>query len=119
MRFAVIATSVAAFMATPLAMLANGPSMSSEAFLGAARCAGYESVLPASAELGWMQAGLNAEARRQPSAIAATASAEISAIAARAADTRTPDDAAALRMAREAACSRAQIAGSAVTNSVG
>ena len=78
--------------------------MNSEAFLSAARCAGYESILPASAEQGWMQARLNAEARRQPAAIADTASAEISAIAQRAATVTTPADAAHLRMAREAAC---------------
>ena len=104
MRFAAIATSVAVVLATPLALIVSAPAMSSEAFLNAARCAGYESILPASAEQGWMQANLNAEARRQPAAIAATAGAEISAIARRAASVNTPADAAHLRMAREAAC---------------
>jgi len=119
MRFALIATAVAALVATPLALSAVGPSMSPDAFLGAARCAGYQSILPATAEPGWMQAGLNAEARRQPAAIAAKAGADINAIATRAASVRTPDDVAALRMAREAACGGGAVADQTDALSVG
>src|SRR5262245_52428653 len=71
MRFAAIATIVAAIVATPLALASVGPTMTGPEFLNAARCAGYQSFTQA--DQGWVQAGLNAEARRQPAAIAATA----------------------------------------------
>ena len=106
MRFAAIATTVAAIVVTPLAVVAAGPTMSHSEFLSAARCAGYEALAP-QASNGWVQASLNAEARRQPAAIAEAATAEISAIAHEAAEAHTPGEAATLRSARHAACASA------------
>lgn len=101
MRFAALATTFAAVLAVPLVWGASAPSMSGAEFLSAARCAAYQGLTRDGQ--GWVQAGLNAEARRQPAAIVAEASAEVSAIAAKAAH----EDEANLRMAREAACASA------------
>lgn len=101
MRFAALATVLAAVASVPLVWGASAPSMSGAEFLNASRCEAYQGLTEGSQ--GWVQAGLNAEARRQPAAIVAEASAEVSAIAARAAH----EDEANLRMAREAACASA------------
>ena len=105
MRIAQIATCVAAVVSVPLMAAAVGPDMTSTQFLSAARCAAYESLpgIGETANIGWVQAELNAEARRQPAETAAEAHAQVHAIARGAAT----EDTASLRQARNAACTGA------------
>ena len=97
MRFAQIATLVAAVISAPLVAAAVGPAMSSGEFVSAARCVAIESI--SGAQVGWPQAQLNAEARRQSAATAARARGEIGAVAEAARANPTQ-----LRNARHAAC---------------
>jgi hypothetical protein len=104
MRFAALATVFAAVVATPLVWSASAPSMNDAEFLNATRCVAYQSMIESGQ--GWTQAGLNAEARRQPAAIVAQARTDVSAIAAFGASVRTDADEANLRRAADAACAR-------------
>jgi len=65
MRFAFVATSVAAIVAVPLALAAAGPQMTSDEFVSAVRCTAYESARHANADLGAQKLRLNGEARHQ------------------------------------------------------
>ena len=89
-----------------VAGLAAGPFMSSNDFLGAARCAALESV---EGQSSWSQAALNAEARRQPAEVAAQARSEVSAIARQAAQADTKEEAADIAAQRNAACASHEI----------
>jgi len=102
MRFAAIATVIAAVVAVPLAWAVSSPSMSEAAFLNATRCAAYRGL--SRSDQGWVQAGLNAEARRQPAAIASQARQVASAAAREGGVARTQAGAVGLRRAETAAC---------------
>lgn len=107
MRFAFVATGVAAAVAVPLALAAAGPQMSRDEFLSAVRCTAYEDARGSQADLGLGKWRLNSEALRQSPDTAAAAQAEVNAaaraavngqgapIAASCADGRFADDAAA------------------------
>ncbi|WP_135209679.1 hypothetical protein [Vitreimonas flagellata] len=69
MRFALLATSVAAVVAVPLAVHASGPQMSRNEFLAAVECV----AAAPNAEFSDAKYQLNAEARRQSPEIAAAA----------------------------------------------
>jgi hypothetical protein len=111
MRFALIATTVAAAVAVPFAVSASGPQMSSEQFLSAVRCAAYQDVTRSDAALNEVKYELNAEALRQAPETAAEARAEVSSIAREAVSAQTPADADMLRQERAAACSGVQLTG--------
>lgn len=81
MRFALIATSVAAAVAVPFAVGASGPQMSGDQFLSAVRCTAYQDIDRSDAELAEVKYQLNTEARRQPAETAAIARAEVRDIA--------------------------------------
>jgi hypothetical protein len=81
MRFALIATAIAAAIAVPLGVAAAGPQMSEDQFISAVRCTAYADVSRANAALGEEKWLLNAEARRQAPETAAQARAEVGAIA--------------------------------------
>lgn len=81
MRFALIATSVAAAVAVPFAVGASGPQMSGDQFLSAVRCTAYQDVARSDAELAEVKYQLNTEARLQPAETAAMARAEVRDIA--------------------------------------
>lgn len=103
MRFPLIVTTVAAIAAAPLVAAASGPRMSADDFIGAARCAAYDTVSGAAAEnpdLLRIRAQLNSEARHQSPETIARARAEILAVGERAAE----GEAAMLRQERTAAC---------------
>lgn len=118
MRFALVATSVAAAVAVPFAMAAAGPQMSGEEFLTAVRCTAYESVVNRDADVLAAELRLNAEARRQPIETANLAQAEAKQIALQAVNAESLSDAAMLRGARAAACGEAQLAGAAADEAV-
>lgn len=83
MRFALVATSVAAIVAVPFAVSASGARMTSSEFLSAVRCAAYEDS--AGLDVDALKFQLNAEARRQaPDTVA-----EARAIARQAVNTET------------------------------
>lgn len=73
MRFALIATSVAAMVAVPLAAGLDAPQMSREEFVSAVRCTAYEDIAHPSADLGLAKYRLNSEAARQSPESAAEA----------------------------------------------
>ena len=73
MRFALIATSVAAVIAIPLAAGASAPQMSSDAFVSAVRCTAYENVALPNADVGAAKFRLNGEAAKQSAAAVAEA----------------------------------------------
>jgi hypothetical protein len=81
MRFALIATSVAAAVAVPFAVGVSGPQMSGDQFLSAVRCVAYQDVARSDAELAEVKYQLNTEARLQPAETAAIARAEVRDIA--------------------------------------
>jgi hypothetical protein len=72
MRFALIATSVAAVVAVPLAASIAAP-MGSDAFVSAVRCTAYEGATQPGVDLSTAKFRLNSEALRQPAAVAAEA----------------------------------------------
>lgn len=109
MRFALIATSVAAAVAVPLAVSATGPQMTGDQFLSAVRCTAYEDVTRSDAELTEVKWELNAEARRQPAETAALARAEVDSIARKAVNTTSDADTAMIRHEQAAACLGAQL----------
>ena len=82
MRIALITTTVAAAVAIPMAVAAAGPQMTSSEFLSAVQCVAYESAASPSAELGVAKLRLNAEASKQPPAVAAAAQRDARAISA-------------------------------------
>lgn len=84
MRFALIATTAAAAAIIPFALNAAKPRMSDEQFVASVRCAAYEMVVSPRANVGEARYALNAEARRQPAAVAAEAHAIATEIAHRA-----------------------------------
>jgi hypothetical protein len=108
MRFALIATSVAAAVAVPLAMAATGPQMTDDQFLSAVRCIAYEDVVRPDAEVSEAKWELNAEARRQPAVTAAQAHAEVDSIARKAVNIESAADVAMMRDEQAAACRGAQ-----------
>jgi hypothetical protein len=108
MRFALIATSVAAAVAVPLAVAASGPQMSGAEFLTAVRCTAYEDITRPDAEVSEAKWELNAEARRQPAETAAIARAAVDSIARKAVNIETAADAAMIRHEQAAACLGAQ-----------
>lgn len=63
MRFALVATSIAAVIAVPFAVSASGAQMTSAEFLSAVQCAAYEDSAGADVEA--LKFQLNAEAQRQ------------------------------------------------------
>jgi hypothetical protein len=63
MRFALVATSVAAVVAVPFAVSASGAQMTSAEFLSAVQCAAYEDSV--GSDVGGLKFQLNAEAQRQ------------------------------------------------------
>ena len=63
MRFALVATSIAAVIAVPFAVSASGAQMTSAEFLSAVQCAAYEDS--AGADVDGLKFQLNAEAQRQ------------------------------------------------------
>lgn len=73
MRFAVVATCVAAVVAVPLAVEASGPRMSRSEFLAAVSCVARQSAGAPQGAFAAVQAQLNAEARRHAPATAAEA----------------------------------------------
>jgi hypothetical protein len=81
MRFAFVATSVAAVVAVPLALAATGPQMTSDEFLSAVRCTAYVNATNANADLAAEKLRLNSEALAQPAETAALARAEARQIA--------------------------------------
>jgi hypothetical protein len=81
MRFALIATSVAAAVAVPFAVGASGPQMSGDQFLSAVRCVASQDLARPDAELAAAKYQLNTEARLQPAETAAQARAEVRDIA--------------------------------------
>lgn len=85
MRFAFVATSVAAVVAVPLALAAAGPQMTGDEFLSAVRCTAYVNATDTNADLAVEKLRLNSEALRQPAETAATARAEAYRIAVEAA----------------------------------
>ena len=113
MRFALIATSAAAVIAAPFAMVVTGPQMTSEEFLSAVRCVAYQDVSRPHAEVAEAKYQLNAEGQRQSAETVAAAQAEVRAVALQAVNTQTAADSAMLRQARAAACSGAQLASGA------
>lgn len=119
MRFALAATTAAAFIAIPATADVAAPRMSSDDFLAAVRCAAFEDVTEGSAALGQVKMQLNAEARRQPVAAAESAEAEVGAIARLAAETRDEEQIAALQAARNRACSGALVATRAAPDRTG
>lgn len=104
MRFALIATGVAAVVTIPMAFSATGPQMSGDQFISAVRCAAFEDVSRSDAEMGGVKMELNAEARRQPIETYAQAQAEVGAIARQAVNTDSPADAAMMSRQRAEAC---------------
>lgn len=108
MRFALIATSIAAAVAVPFAMAASEPQMSSDQFLQAVRCTAYEGVT--GADISESRYALNAEAQRQSPMTAAEAQAEVEWIARKAVNTQTAAEAAMIRQERAAACQGALLA---------
>ena len=82
MRIALIATSVAAAVAIPMAVAAAGPQMTSSEFLSAVQCVAYESTASPNADLGAAKLRLNAEASKQPAPVAAAAQREARAVSA-------------------------------------
>jgi len=82
MRIALIATSVAAAVAIPMAVAAAGPQMTSSEFLSAVQCVAYESAASPNADLGVAKLRLNAEASKQPAPVAAAAQREARAVSA-------------------------------------
>jgi hypothetical protein len=110
MRFALIATSVAAAVAVPFAMGASGPQMSGDQFLSAVRCTAYADITRPDAELSAAKWDLNAEARRQPAATTALARAEVSSIARKAVNIESAADAAMITHELADACLGAQLA---------
>ena len=104
MRFALIATGVAAVVTIPMAFSATGPQMSGDQFISAVRCAAFEDVSRSDAEMGGVKMELNAEARRQPIETYTQAQAEVGAIARQAVNTDSPADAAMMSRQRAEAC---------------
>lgn len=78
---AATATAIAAAAALPFAVDATGPQMSRTEFISAVRCVAAADVSSPEANLGDERWALNAEARRQDAETAATARAEVNAIA--------------------------------------
>jgi hypothetical protein len=107
MRFALIATSVAAAVAVPFAVGASGPQMSGDQFLSAVRCAAYQDVARPDAELAEVKYQLNTEARLQPAETAAQARAEVRDIARNAVNSAA---AANVSMINQPSCAGAQLA---------
>lgn len=81
MRFAFVATSVAAAVALPLSLAAAGPQMSRDEFLSAVRCTAYADVSGSNADLALAKWRLNSEASRQGAETASAALAEVDAVA--------------------------------------
>jgi hypothetical protein len=81
MRFALIAVSAAAAFTVPWALGVSGPQMASDQFLQAVRCTAIAEMTQPDAQLGAVKMQLNAEARHQPAAIAASARADVREIA--------------------------------------
>lgn len=106
MRFALIATSIAAVVAIPFALQAGGASMSRENFLSAVRCTALADASEAGAPDGakWR---LNTEARRQGADTIAAARSEVAQIARQAVKGESGEDAAILG---QDGCSDAQMA---------
>ena len=73
MRFAVIATCVAAVVAVPLAVQTSGPQMSRSEFLVAVSCVAQHSAAAPQGAFSAAQYQLNAEAQRQTAETAAEA----------------------------------------------
>jgi hypothetical protein len=92
MRFALIATSIAAAVAIPFGVSAAGPQMSGDQFLSAVRCTAYEQIVQPKADLGAERMRLNAEARRQPVETAQAARAEVLAVSRQAATIANSDE---------------------------
>jgi len=109
MRFALIATSIAAVVAIPFALQASGSTMSREDFLSAVRCTALADATVAGAPDGakWR---LNAEARRQDAGTVAEARDEVVQIARQAVSGGAAADAAMVGREALAACSGAQLA---------
>lgn len=104
MRFALIATAIAAIAAGPFVVAAVGPHMDGQEFLSAVRCAAYEKVVGPGQGFAEERYRLNAEARRQPAETTEQARAEIGEITRQAAGIEKPADAAMLRQALAQAC---------------
>ena len=110
MRFALIATALAAATGSPFMVAAAGPQMEGGEFLSAARCAAYERVAGAAPDFAELRYRLNAEARRQPVETAVQARAEIGEIMRQAGGIENPADAAMVRQARAQACGGRDVA---------
>jgi hypothetical protein len=113
MRFALIATTVAAAAAAPLAVSATGPAMSPQQFLSEVRCTAYADIALSDAALAEAKWRLNTEARQQAPETAALARAEINEIARKAVSIQTAADAAMIHRESMAACSGAAMAAGA------
>jgi hypothetical protein len=109
MRIALITTSVAAALAIPMAVAAAGPQMTTSQFLSAVQCVAYESATSPGADLGAAKIRLNAEAGKQPAAVAGVAQRQARAISAAVAAGETVQGAAcgASRIADEGDAERA------------
>lgn len=107
MRFALIATSVAALAAVPTAAVLSAPTMGGHEFLTAVRCAAYDTVTDPNGEYAAVRYQLNVEARRQPVETAVQARAEAGAIAREAAGIVKQGDTAILDEVRASVCSEA------------
>lgn len=118
MRFALIATGVAAAAMAPFVANVAGPQMSDDQFLTAVRCAAYEQVTHPDKELGAVRMQLNAEARRQPVETAIAARAEAAAVAREAAGIANSGEAAMMRRERAAACAGAALAADGTAHAV-
>ena len=73
MRFALVATCVAAVVAVPLAVHASGPQMSRSEFLSAVTCVAVQSASAPNGAYAAAEYQLNAEVRRQTPDTAAEA----------------------------------------------
>jgi len=107
MRFALIATSVAAAVAVPFAVGASGPQMSGDQCLSAVRCVAYQDVARSDGELAEVKYQLNTEARLQPAEMAAQARAEVRDIAREAVNANAGANGS---MISQPACAGAQLA---------
>lgn len=113
MRFALIATGLAALAVAPFVVDVSTSRMEAGDFLSAVRCAALENVTGRGPDFPAMRRQLNAEARRQPVETAAQAIGEIDAITRWAAGVENADKAAILGAERVSACAGAAVAESA------
>jgi|CXWL01.1.fsa_nt_gi hypothetical protein len=118
MRFALIATSVAAALLSPVVADVAGPQMTGDQFIAEVRCTAYQQVAHPNLELGAERMRLNAEARRQPVETAVAARAEARSVSREASAIANSDEASMMRAERNAACAGATLASGQIADAV-